>query len=72
MINTFVCKCGQESYSFQKLLDIPLLLPNDKIDISLHTLIKNYLKLVKINLNDECVKCKKKELILKKKSILIF
>ena len=55
MINTFVCKCGQESYSFQKLLDIPLLLPNDKIDISLHTLIKNYLKLVKINLNDECV-----------------
>lgn len=58
MINTFMCKCGQESYSFQKLLDIPLLLPNDNIDISLHALIRNYLKSVKVNLKDECEKCK--------------
>ena len=28
MINIFTCACGFESYSFQKLLDIPLLLPN--------------------------------------------
>jgi len=27
IINIFTCKCGFESYSFQKLLDIPLLLP---------------------------------------------
>ena len=62
MINTFQCKCGQESYSFQKLLDIPLLLPNDTIEM----------KSVKVNLKDECENCKKKEQILKKKYILIF
>ena len=28
IINIFTCSCGFESYSFQKLLDIPLLLPN--------------------------------------------
>ena len=71
MINTFVCICGQESYSFQKLLDIPLLLPNDNKDISLKELIRNYLKSVKVNLDDECEKCKKRQ-TLKKKYILIF
>ena len=72
MINTFVCKCGQESYSFQKLLVIPLLLPNDNKDISFNELIRNYLKSVKVNLDDECEKFKKKEPTLKKKYILIF
>ena len=45
MINTFLFKWSQKSYSFQKLLDIPLLLPNDNKDISLNELIRNYLKL---------------------------
>ena len=45
---------GQESYSFQKLLDIPLLLPKDNKDISFNELIKNYLKPVDIHLDDEC------------------
>ena len=72
MIKIFVCKCGPESYFFQKILDIPLLLPNDNKDISLNEFIKIYLKSVKVNLDDECEKCKKKEQTLKKKYILIF
>jgi hypothetical protein len=33
MINIFVCKnCGFKSYSFEKILDIPLLFPENKIN----------------------------------------
>ena len=46
-----MCKWGKESYSFQKLLDIPLLLPNDNKDISLNDLKRNYLKSIIVNLD---------------------
>ena len=44
IINIFTCKCGMETYSFQKLLDIPLLFPIKAKNADLISLIKDYLK----------------------------
>ena len=44
MINIFSCNYGNETYSFQKLLDIPLLLNNNQKEIKIEALIDNFLK----------------------------
>ena len=44
IINIFRSKCNCESYLFQKYLDIPLLLPNEKEEISLYELINSYVE----------------------------
>ena len=62
MINIFTCECGFESYSFQKLLDIPLLLPMKKREIDLISLIKENLKEEKIDWSSKCEKCEKANL----------
>jgi ubiquitin C-terminal hydrolase len=67
MINIFTCECGFESYSFQKLLDIPLLLPMKKREIDLISLIKEYLKEEKIDWSSKCEKCQKANLVHLKK-----
>ena len=68
MINIFTCKCGFESYSFQKLLDIPLLLPmKGKREIDLISLIKDYLQEEEIDWSSKCEKCEKANLIHYKK-----
>ena len=59
MINIFTCQCGFESYSFQKLLDIPLLLMMKKSQTDLISLIKEYLKEEEIDLSSKCEKCNK-------------
>ena len=59
MINIFTCQCGYESYSFQKLLDIPLLLTMKTIQTDLISLIKEYLKEEAIDWSSKCEKCKK-------------
>jgi ubiquitin C-terminal hydrolase len=61
-INIFTCKCGFESYSFQKLLDIPLLLPMKIRETDLISLIKEYLKEETLDWSKECEKCKKANL----------
>jgi len=61
MINIFTCACGFESYSFQKLLDIPLLLPN-KQQIDLLSLIKEYFKEEELDWSTKCEKCQKEGL----------
>ena len=58
IINIFTCKCGYESYSFQKLLDIPLLLPMKIREINLISLIKEYLKEESLDWSSKCEKCK--------------
>jgi len=58
IINVFTCKCGFESYSFQKLLDIPLLLPMKIRETDLISLIKEYLKEETLDWNKQCEKCK--------------
>ena len=81
IMNIFVCQCGDTSYSFEKILDIPLLFPketNEK-EINLDDLILNYFEGEDISWNLPCQKCGKKDLSRNKKikitilpSVLIF
>ena len=57
IINIFTCSCGFESYSFQKLLDIPLLLPNKNYKIDLSSLINEYFKKEVLEWSTKCEKC---------------
>ena len=59
IINTFTCQCGSEIYSFQKLLDFPLLLPPNINEIDIYTLIKIYFKTEIIDFESKCERCKK-------------
>ena len=58
LINIFTCECGEEFYSFQKLIDIPLLIPILKGEISLKELIKEFMREIMVNLKVKCRKCK--------------
>ena len=52
MINIFTCNYGNETYSFQKILDIPLLINNNQKEIKIEALIDNFLKEILVDLND--------------------
>ena len=67
LINIFTCKKGCESYSFQKLLDIPLLMPNNIREINLYNLIEMFNDETRVDLDIICKKCKKKKTNIKKK-----
>ena len=62
IINIFTCKCGFETYSFQKVLDFPLLLKKDCKKIELDNLLKAYFESEKIPFETKCEKCKKKQI----------
>ena len=69
IMNIFVCDCGDISYSFEKILDIPLLFPkemNDK-EINLNDLISIYFNGENITWNAACQKCNKRDLKRNKK-----
>ena len=57
IITSFKCKCGNEIYSFQKLLDFPLLLPENAKYIDIKDLFKNYFKTEMIDFETKCEKC---------------
>ena len=59
IITSFICECNYEIYSFQKLLDFPLLLPEkiEKIDIT--DLFKIYFKTEVVDFENKCEKCNK-------------
>ena len=61
MINIFTCKCGKETYSFEKLLDIPLLIIENLKEIQLEELIHDYLKEISVNIDELCSNCKEKK-----------
>ena len=42
IINIFKCKCGKESYSFEKILDLPLLLKKEFRSSSIKELLDDY------------------------------
>ena len=69
IINTFTCECGYESYSFEKILDIPLLLPNNRNSdkLNLEKLLLNYFSGEKFKWDSKCEKCLKKNLYHSKK-----
>ena len=65
LIIIFNCRYGKETYSFQKLIDISLLIPYNKREISLETLIEYFLMEIHVDINDHCINCQKNESILK-------
>ena len=69
IMNVFSCECGDISYSFEKILDIPLLFPkeiNNK-EINLNELISIYFEGENITWNLACKKCNKKDVKRSKK-----
>jgi ubiquitin C-terminal hydrolase len=62
IINIFKCRCGLETYSFQKILDIPLLLYNKKGSSDIDELLNEYFEEdEEIQFETKCEKCGKKE-----------
>ena len=59
IVNTFICECNNKIYSFQKILDFPLLLPDNVPKISINDLLKNYFKIEEIDFSEPCISCKK-------------
>ena len=66
LINIYICNCGFETYSFQKLCDLPLLLPQGYKEIDLLTIIKyNFSDYVE-DWIEICKGCKRKNISQKK------
>ena len=59
IINTFICECKSTTYSFQKILDFPLLLPENTENIDIKELLKTYFKEEKIDFEIKCENCQK-------------
>ena len=57
IITTYICKCKKEIYAFQRMLDIPLLLPAQVTKISIEALINNYFKDDEIEFKDISQNC---------------
>ena len=60
IINIFTCKCNYQSYSFQKVLDIPLLLKATGMSVSLYELLDDYFSGESIQFETKCENCGKK------------
>jgi ubiquitin C-terminal hydrolase len=59
IITTYTCECKLAIYSFQKILDFPLLLPDNVTNISINDLLKSYFQTETIDFQNQCEKCKK-------------
>ena len=59
IISKFTCLCQYQSYSFQNIMDIPLLLPKDNKVIELERLLSEYFKNEILEFETICPKCKK-------------
>ena len=59
IITTFTCECKSQFFSFQKLLDFPILLPENVQTVDIKDLLKTYFKPETIEFGKQCQKCKK-------------
>ena len=59
IITTYQCKCKKEIYTFQRMLDIPLLLPDKVTKITIENLFNNYFNEETVEFNDICQNCGK-------------
>ena len=57
IITTYQCNCKKEIYAFQRMLDIPLLLPDKVTKITIENLLNNYFNEEKVEFNDICQNC---------------
>lgn len=64
IMNIFKCECGDISYSFEKILDIPLLFPKETSnkEIHLNDLLNLYFNGEKISWSLSCQKCGQKNI----------
>ena len=60
LITTFTCQCSHRTYSFQKILDFPLLLPQNESNVDIYDLLKKYCQPEPIDFERICEKCQKK------------
>ena len=70
IINIFQCKyrdknnynayCNQETYSFEKIMDLPLLLPKKMGSLNIDDLLDNYFEKMDIEFETKCEKCGRK------------
>ena len=60
LITTFTCQCTHNTYSFQKILDFPLLLPQNKSNVNINDLLIKYFQPEIIDFERKCEKCEKK------------
>ena len=69
IMNIFTCNCGDISYSFEKILDIPLLFPKGIInnEVNLNDLLYLYFNGEKISWSLPCQKCGQKNVERSKK-----
>ncbi len=61
IINIFECKCKFKTYSFQKVLDLPLLLPSYGGRITIKELLDDYFAEEDIHFETKCEQCHEKE-----------
>ena len=59
IITTFTCECKSETYSFQKILDFPLLLPENVPEVSIINLLTTYFQTETVEFGTVCEKCNK-------------
>ena len=59
IITTYTCECKLAIYSFQKLLDFPLLLPDNCPKTTIDNLLKSYFQTEVIDFGIKCEKCGK-------------
>ena len=59
IITSFKCQCGAEIYSFQKILDFPLLIPEKGNQINIKDLLNIYFKSELVDFEKKCDKCQK-------------
>ena len=60
IINKFKCKCKYEKYSFEKIIDIPLIISKLLMSFTLENLLDFYFKDEELKWENECEKCGKK------------
>ena len=59
LINTYICECQALTYRFQKIADIPLLIPENVSDINLKELLKIYFSEETVEFKEKCKNCQK-------------
>lgn len=69
IMTKFICICNNKTYSFQKILDFPLILPKHKNNIDLLDLLKHHFSDEYVDFETTYEKCKKK--LKHKKNIVI-
>ena len=62
IINTFVCTCGFRTYSYEKFLDLPILIPGNENIYNLTDLLHNYFCNTLITWSTKCDRCKENNL----------